>query len=137
MTNIIISLIAIMLFTEVVSYAAHDETHNEQKAVDTVNINAQKGEVVIIVHGIVCSFCSQGVAKKLSKLPFIDSSKYTNGIKVEIDKQKVTIAVKSGSNFDIDKVFKSIRSGGYEPVVAYKNLGNETVTIHPDGRETK
>ncbi len=73
-------------------------------------------DYVVHVHGIVCSFCAQGVTKKISKLPFIDQSKYTKGVKVEIENQKVTIAVKPDHDLDIRPLFKAISSGGYEPV---------------------
>lgn len=73
-------------------------------------------DYVVQVHGIVCSFCSQGVTKKVSKLPFIDQTKYTKGVKVEIESQKVTIAVKDGEALDIAALFEAIESGGYEPV---------------------
>ena len=88
------------------------------------------GEAVIIVHGIVCSFCSQGVTRNLSKLPFIDRSKYTKGVKVEIEDQKVTIAIKSDDTLDLTQVFKSILKGGYEPVEAYVSDADGKVTLH-------
>ena len=73
-------------------------------------------DYVIEVHGLVCSFCAQGVTKKVSKLPFIDQTKFTKGVKVEIEDQKVTISVKAGERPDIDSLFEAIRSGGYEPI---------------------
>ena len=73
-------------------------------------------DYVVHVHGMVCSFCAQGVTKKVSKLPFIDRSKYTRGVKVEIESQKVTIAVKPEQDLDIPALFKAIESGGYDPV---------------------
>ena len=139
MSNIFMLLIAvtIMFFTEIPSCSAqdahsHDDEQQINKPIDTNNIEVKKDEIVVVVHGIVCSFCSQGVTRKLSKLSFIDNSKYTKGVKVEIEKQRVTISIKPDSNFDIIEVFKSIISGGYEPVVAYQNVDNEIVTIHPE-----
>ncbi len=82
-------------------------------------ISVNKNEAVIVVSGIVCSFCAQGLTKKLSKLSFIDTSKYTDGVMVDIENQKVTIAVKGGDSIDFDEVFFAIKSGGYEPVNAY------------------
>ncbi len=73
-------------------------------------------DYVVEVHGLVCSFCAQGVSKKVSKLPFIDQSRFTKGVKVEIENQKVTISVKAGERPDIDSLFEAIRSGGYEPI---------------------
>lgn len=73
-------------------------------------------DYVVHVHGLVCSFCAQGVTKKVSRLPFIDQSKYTKGVKVEIEKQKLTIAVIPDRDLDIPALFDAITSGGYEPV---------------------
>ena len=77
---------------------------------------AYASDYVIHVHGIVCSFCAQGVTKNISKLSFIDKSKYTKGVKVEIEDQKVTIAVKPERNIDVPALFEAIKSGGYDPV---------------------
>ncbi len=74
------------------------------------------GDYVVNVHGIVCSFCAQGVIKKVSQLPFVDRSKYTNGVKVEIEDQKVTIAVRDDLALDATSLFDAIKSGGYDPV---------------------
>jgi len=79
-------------------------------------VPAFASDYVIRVHGMVCSFCAQGVTKKISKLSFIDRSKYTKGVKVEIESQKVTIAVKQDQHLDIAALFKAIKSGGYDPV---------------------
>ena len=76
-------------------------------------------EVVFEVHGIVCSFCSMGVERKLSKLSFIDRTKYGNGVRVTIEEQKVTAAIKSGESVDINAAYDAIKSGGYEPAHAY------------------
>jgi copper chaperone CopZ len=73
-------------------------------------------DYVVHVHGIVCSFCAKGVTKKVSKLPFIDRSKYKNGVKVEIEEQKVTIAVLPDQVLDVDVLYEAIISGGYDPV---------------------
>ncbi len=100
----------------------HTPTINEPLADSEVKV--EHNESVIIVHGIVCSFCSQGVIKKLSKLDFIDPSKYTKGVKVDIENQKVTIAIKPDMEPDFDAIFASIKSGGYEPIKAYTSNGN-------------
>jgi len=111
----------------------HDSKSSADEPINTSDVTVLPGEAVIIVHGIVCSFCTQGVTRNLSKLPFIDKSKYTKGVKVEIENQKVTIAVKPDSNLDLTQVFKSILKGGYEPVEAYVSDSDGKVTLHkPD-----
>ena len=72
-------------------------------------------DYVVEVHGIVCSFCAKGVTKKVSKLPFIDRSKYNKGVKVEIEDQKVTIAVLPDQTLDVDSLYHAIVAGGDDP----------------------
>ena len=74
------------------------------------------GDYVVNVNGLVGEFCAVGVTKKVSKLSFIDRSKYTKGVKVEIKEQKVTIAVKGDVEIDKAELFAAIESGGYKPV---------------------
>ena len=135
--NLLLYAVSVWLcFSVVNSFSAPVEQNNNDlsndKIVNTNNIEIGEDEVVVMVNGIVCSFCSQGVARKLSKLGFLDHSKYTKGVKVEIEVQKVTIALKPDSDFNINEVFKSIKSGGYEPVVAYRKQENEIITIYPE-----
>ena len=108
----------------------HESKPVADEVVDVNSISVLPGEAVIIVHGIVCSFCSQGVRRNLSKLPFVDKSRYTKGVKVEIESQKVTIAIKPDTGFDLQKVFRSILKGGYEPVEAHVSDVNGTVNYH-------
>lgn len=77
-------------------------------------------DYVINVNGIVCEFCSLGVAKKVSKLAFIDRSKYDKGVKVEVESQMVTIAVKADAQLDQHALFEAIESGGYNPVEIFE-----------------
>ena len=89
-------------------------------------------DYVVTVHGIVCSFCAQGVIKKVSKLPFVDRSMYTNGVKVEIEDQKVTVAVRDDSAIDTVSLFAAIESGGYDPIDVWTvSETGELTTYHP------
>lgn len=87
-------------------------------------------DYVVNVHGIVCSFCAFGVTKKVSRLPFIDNSRYTKGVKVEIEDQKLTIAVKKDHELNIEALFDAIESGGYEPI----DVWSLTASGEPDIR---
>ena len=136
--NIVLAFMLIISVGSTPVYAEHNgfEGHDHEsksradKSVDASDVSVLPGEAIIIVHGIVCSFCSQGVTRNLSKLPFIDRSKYTKGVKVEIEDQKVTIAIKSDDTLDLTQVFKSILKGGYEPVEAYVSDADGKVTLH-------
>lgn len=71
---------------------------------------------VVKVNGIVCEFCAYGVGKKIRKLPFIDPSQYDQGVKVDIENQRVFIALREDALFDKSALFKAIESGGYDPI---------------------
>lgn len=132
----ILTLAAIALLLQpLTSFAAHDgEGHSHdnvsvaQKSLE--NITVKPGEAVFEVHGIVCSFCAMGVRKKLSKLSFIDTSKYNNGVLLEIEDQKVTIAIKPGTELDVKAAYESIKSGGYEPAKVMVGGKDSTVTTY-------
>ena len=73
-------------------------------------------DYVVHVHGMVCSFCAQGVTRNVARLSFVDQTQYTKGVKVEIEIQKVTIAVNPDDDLDFDALFEAIRSAGYDPI---------------------
>lgn len=70
----------------------------------------------IDVNGIVCEFCAFGVAKKLRKLDFIDPSQFEDGVKVDIENQRVYISFQAGQALDQQAIFDAIKSGGYDPI---------------------
>jgi len=115
-----VTVVAMLLHSTPGIIAADDHTHPLSLSLEQAEgaIIAKPNEVVLEVHGIVCSFCSVGVQKKLSKLPFVDRTKHKKGVHVAIEDQRVTIAIKPGEAVDMQMVYKSVRSGGYEPVQA-------------------
>ena len=86
---------------------------------------AMARDYVIEVNGMVCQFCALGLSKKVTRLPFIDPSRFDKGVQVDIENQKVTIAVKPDATLDKDSLFEAIESGGYNPVAIFQ--------ITPDG----
>ena len=132
------TLLVVIISSSMPVYAEHNgfEGHDHQskpkvdKEIHPADISVLSGEAVIIVHGIVCSFCSQGVTRNLSKLSFIDKSKYTKGVKVEIEDQKVTIAIIPGAKINLNEVTQSILDGGYEPIEAYVSDANGKISLH-------
>jgi mercuric ion binding protein len=70
----------------------------------------------IDVNGIVCEFCAFGIGKKLRKLPFIDPANFEDGVKVDIENQRVFVSVKAGEAVDQEALFDAIKSGGYDPI---------------------
>ncbi len=89
-------------------------------------------DYVVHVNGIVCGFCSLGVAKKVSVLPFIDQSRYDKGVDVAIENQLVTVAVKEDAALDQQALFAAIEDGGYNPVEIWQ-VGDdgERIPVQP------
>ena len=99
-------------------YQQHSETNTEflSGGVDASEI--KPNEVIMEVHGVVCSFCAQGVKKKLRKFKFVDRSRLNKGIAMNMKNQRITVAIKSGAKVDVQGLFKAVLSGGYEPISA-------------------
>ena len=110
-------VMSVLLYQPVESLA-EDKMHvhevDSSMILTSGKLSAKPNELVLEVHGIVCSFCSVGVQKKLSKLPFVDHSKYKKGVHVAIKSQRVTMALKPGEDVDVKLVYKSVKSGGYD-----------------------
>lgn len=133
--NIFVAFAAMLLVGGVAESALADNPYQQRKFKDTTKMpDVKANEVLIEVHGVVCSFCSKGVQRKLAKLNFVDTSRHLNGSLVEIEKQRVTLAIKVNAAFDAKATFKAIRDGGYDPVVAYVRRGEGDVSaIRPEG----
>ena len=77
------------------------------------SVAATANDYVVSVSGFVCEFCALGVSKKVSKLPFIDRDRYSNGIEMDSENQLVTLAVKQGSTLDPVALNDAVTAAGY------------------------
>ena len=89
-------------------------------ALATLSTTTLAQDYVINVNGIVCEFCALGVTKKVSKLDFIDRTKFNKGVDVQVENQMVTIAVKPEATLDKEALFAAIESAGYNPVTIFE-----------------
>ncbi len=76
----------------------------------------QNNNYIVSVHGIVCELCSYGVAKNIRKLSFIDATQADNGVKVDVENQRIFITLLDNTPLDKAALFKAIESGGYKPI---------------------
>ena len=83
---------------------------------DTNNDNIKYSKT-IIVHGMVCAFCSNNLEKKLKKEEAIDQ------IKVELTNKKVSVIFKKGKSVEDKKLKEIITSSGFK-VVKIESLPN-------------
>jgi copper chaperone CopZ len=64
--------------------------------------------VVISVKGMVCSFCAQGIEKKLKAFKEVKS------VDVDLDTKKVNVQFVTGQTLATEKLQETIKNAGYD-----------------------
>ena len=62
----------------------------------------------VAINGMVCSFCVQGIERKLGSLPA------TQSVKVDIQKHLVSISLRPGGTLSDEQLRKLIRDAGFD-----------------------
>ena len=62
------------------------------------------------------SFAPLALPKNCANYPFIDPTQFEEGVKVDIENQRVYVSIKEGGAVDQDALFDAIKSGGYDPI---------------------
>ena len=91
----------------------------------TVVVN--QNDLVFSVNGLVCSFCSFGLQKGLSKLDWIDKTKHENGVFADIKNQYVKVAIISKKEKKVQDAIDIIKSSGYEVFDYYLNSDGKLI----------
>ena len=84
-------------------------------------------EAVVEVLGMVCSMCAFGIGEGFSQTNFIDKSKFTDGVSVDIDAQYVQIGLLDSENVKPEKIVQVIEDAGYDVNLLFI-LQNEKLT---------
>ena len=84
-------------------------------------------EAVVEVLGMVCSMCAFGIGEGFSQTNFIDKSKFTDGVSVDIDAQYVQIGLLDTENIKPEKIVQVIEDAGYDVSLLFI-LQNEKLT---------
>lgn len=74
-------------------------------------------KTVVKVHGMVCSFCAQGIEKKFKAREEISS------VSVDLDTKTVDLQFKDGKSMGEDDIKKMIQASGYDVVSIQKEGG--------------
>ena len=77
-------------------------------------IEINDNEAVVEVLGMVCSMCAFGIGEGFSQTNFIDKSKFTDGVSVDIDAQYVQIGLLDSENVKPEKIVQVIEDAGYD-----------------------
>ncbi len=102
--------------------AQHEHAGEEGATADSVAVFVEPHEAVIQVNGIVCSFCAYGAEKSLAQLDCVDKSKFGNGVLVDINAHRITLALASGRDLPVGEVYQRIKKAGYDPVTMHVRL---------------
>ncbi len=104
--------------------AQHEREHagEEGGTADSVAVLVEPHEAVVQVNGIVCSFCAYGAEKSLAQLDCLDKSKFGNGVLVDINAHRITLALASGRDLPVREVYQRIKKAGYDPVTMHVRL---------------
>ena len=77
-------------------------------------IDINENEAVLEVLGMVCSMCAFGIGEGFAKTNFIDKSKFTDGVSVDIDAQYVKLGLLESKNINPEKIVQVIKDAGYD-----------------------
>ena len=82
-------------------------------------IEINENEAVVEVLGMVCSMCAFGIGEGFAKTDFIDKSKFTDGVAVDIDAQYVQLGLLESTNINPEKIVQVIEDAGYDVNLLY------------------
>ncbi len=71
------------------------------------NLFAASKTILLKVNGMVCSFCAQGIEKKLTAEPAVES------IKVNLKDKTVTLTLTEGHDLSHEKIKELLKEAGY------------------------
>tara|TARA_B100000214_G_C23905998_1_gene598885 strand:+ start:93 stop:512 length:420 start_codon:yes stop_codon:yes gene_type:complete len=83
-------------------------------SIQNKEIEINENEAVIEVLGMVCSMCAFGIGEGFSKTDFIDKSKFSDGVSVDIDAQYVQLGLLESANINPEKIVQIIQDAGYD-----------------------
>ena len=79
----------------------------------------EENQTVVQVNGVVCSFCAYGAQKALSKLDCLDQAEFGNGVLIDIDTHRITLAIRPGETIPFREIYQRIKKAGYDPITLY------------------
>ena len=138
----VVCLVALIASTglSVVTVAAADGDPDAKQEVRDIAVKAKlkerKNISLVYVKGLVCPSCAIGIRVKVSKLPFVDATRYKRGVDMDIKSQLLTVALLPGIKTDTRSIDKAVTNAGYEVVEWYSMEGGK-LKAHPFASEKK
>ncbi len=79
----------------------------------------EENQVAVQVAGVVCSFCAYGAEKALSKLDCLDQAEFGDGVLIDIETHRITLAMRPGEKIPVRDIVQRIKKAGYDPITLY------------------
>lgn len=96
-----------------------EATEDARKVAARAMLEGNPKTVILYAKGLCCPSCAIGVRKMVSKLDFVDRSRFNKGVELDTKMQLVTVAITDPEGVDFDAVSKAIDKAGYDPVRVY------------------
>ena len=100
-------------------------------------LDKEPNTIVLYAKGLCCPSCAIGVRKKISKLKFVDHSRFNKGVELDTKTQLVTVAIADNKKIDLKRVSQAVQSAGYTPVRSYKIVKEQLISETLPSEETK
>ena len=91
-------------------------------------LQVQKQAALLYVKGMTCPSCAIGIRVKLSKLDFVDGSRFKRGIEMDCNNQLLTVALKDGTSPNWTQIEQEIDNAGYVAVEWFSMQKDELKT---------
>ncbi|MDP7049399.1 MAG: hypothetical protein QF721_08110 [Verrucomicrobiota bacterium] len=113
------------------------DAKQEVRDVAAIKLLKERKDVSLTyVKGLVCPSCALGIRLKVSKLPFVDPTRYKRGTDMDTKTQLLTVALLPGLKADAGSLGKAITDAGYDPVERY-SLQSGKLKSHPFNKVKK
>tara|TARA_B100000965_G_scaffold52667_2_gene39272 strand:- start:5363 stop:5782 length:420 start_codon:yes stop_codon:yes gene_type:complete len=100
--------------------------------IDNEEIDINQNEAIVEVLGMVCSMCAFGIEEGFSNEEFVDKSKFSNGVLVDIDAKFVQLGLKKSSSVNPESIYNVIQDAGYEVKKLYILKDNQLTKYSVD-----
>lgn len=99
-------------------------------------LEKEPNTVVLYAKGLCCPSCGIGVRKRISKLDFVDLSRFNKGVDLDTKMQLVTVGVADGKKADLKPLSQAVWSAGYDPVRIYTLMNGKLLSETLPSEET-
>ena len=100
-------------------------------------LDKEPNTIVLYAKGLCCPSCAIGVRIKVSKLNFVDRSRFNKGVELDTKTQLVTVAIADNKKIDLKRVSQAVQSAGYTPVRSYKIVEEQLISETLPSEETE